>query len=282
MLIVTVHCECGDHWAQDAADEEILDLHPNANNIAIMRFRCPRCTKEVPVEVEMREDRKKYIARHIGGHGNVAIEVREEKYDLFHGANIEALLRDVIANYPENVFLEAIQDLEKTLQITTNSVTESQTLNRMIFNQLFAILETYLSDRLLRLLEVSDRALSALVSSHSHWKRSTISFEDAFDGVEVVRQRVMQELVDYTYHSFAKVDPIYKAVFMQSIFANDADKALFYDCVQIRHDCVHRNGKTTEGRKHTITADQLTALKQAILRTHAVIEKAYIAEYKAD
>lgn len=272
--MVEVACQCERNWTDRRTDKEVLARSFDKRNIATIVFSCYNCEHSVPVQIKRNDDRSDYEAIPYGGYGDVTVSKlpEQDQFDI----DVDAYLDNVVGDDPNAVFVFALEDVDWVMQ---NGIKDNQTLIRMIFAQLFAIYETYLADRLIRLLKESDEALKSLIMSHKTWQEEPLTFKDAFDAVGVVRERVLQSLTRILYHDFSKVDPIYRAVFGAGIFHNDEDRTLLFKQVQIRHDCVHRNGKTVEGVSHVLNSSQLHELAGAMDRSRQFIEAAYEERY---
>ncbi len=277
MLLIETICKCGSEWADGRADSEILAKSFSEQDTATVIFECLECAHKIPVCVTRNTDGTDYVAIPPSGYGDVMLSKNPDD-DQFE-IDLDSYLDNVVSDDPNGVFVFALEDVDWVLDNAPTSTRDSQTFIRMVFTQLFAIYETYLADRLIRLVKEDDMALKALVASHSSWQDERLTFKDAFNAVEVVRERVLQTLAKILYHDLSKVDPIYRAVFGCSIFANAEDRKLLFQSVQIRHDCVHRNGKTINGVLHQLARSQLYALADTMGRSRQRVEDAYERKY---
>ncbi|WP_172746184.1 hypothetical protein [Neorhizobium sp. T7_12] len=278
MLTLRGTCRCGKRLSEGISSRSIMLNHFDANNQAIVHFKCPACYVDIPVHITTDDQKWNYEAScHEGGSFELIKDIDLE--DLFTEGDVSGYINDVVAKQPERVFLAALEDLDVVRDLAKTSRFGSETFNRMVFSQHFAIFETYLSDRLIRIVEEDRRALKAIISTFRELKDASIPFLDVFDAVEVVRNRVITGLSKLLYHNFGKVNPLYKEVFGCNIFADEKDREFMMQQVEIRHDCVHRNGKSAAGVAHVISDNHIDSLRHAILRAHHNIEVAYEEKY---
>jgi hypothetical protein len=73
------------------------------------------------------------------------------------------------------------------------------------------------------------------------------------DTVYVILPKVMVEVI---YHNLAKVSKMYNSTFKIEF----PDIAAMAKCVHVRHDIVHRNGKTVDGKPVSLDKGVITEL----------------------
>ena len=70
------------------------------------------------------------------------------------------------------------------------------------------------------------------------------------------QRRVREYLRGILYHNLAKVDYLYGTAVGIPILSLAGDKALLFEVITRRHDCVHRNGFDKDGKKLTVFTKQ--------------------------
>jgi hypothetical protein len=198
--------------------------------------------------------------------------------DFFTDLDVSDYLENVVARRPDIVFSTAIAELDEVYQHFTLTERDSETFNRMLLNQMFAILETYLADRLIRIIERDEDALKLFVGQ-PQWSKRSIPFTSAFDAISIVRKTVIAELSEFNFHRFDAVDSMYRAVFGASIFASEEDREYLFKMKDIRNDCVHRNGRTVEGVSHKIVIGTVFDFRDSVYRVYHEIEQAFDRRY---
>jgi len=119
-------------------------------------------------------------------------------------------------------------------------------LQRMIFSSVITAMETYLSDTLKKNVLNRDAIKKRFVKNSDHLKNSgKIFLNDIFDELSKIDEKIIGEIDKISFHNVGTVINLYRNVLLCS-FPKDK-VAQLTKSVEIRHDIVHRNGKTTEG-----------------------------------
>jgi len=126
---------------------------------------------------------------------------------------------------------------------------------RMLFTQLISALETYLADTLIGEVLGDHRSTVKLLERDETLSQEKIPLLEAYTKWEAVEHRVKRHLNGILYHNLSKVDALYSIVFgVRLPYSDQEHKARLNRAMVIRHDCVHRNGKTAEGTRIEFTS----------------------------
>lgn len=173
---------------------------------------------------------------------------------------------------PFEIVKETIDQLTKLLA-ETNSNDGSSLINRMCFSQGVSAFEAFLADTLINAVQQNEHHLRALLSTDKELQRVKLTLQDAISDDKFVEKTVVKHLQNLLYHNLPRIDPLYKAVYDVSVYANERDKYELHRIMADRHDCVHRNGRTKDGsdpikytQLHVI--DCLETLNSAATRIH--------------
>ncbi|WP_349918210.1 HEPN/Toprim-associated domain-containing protein [Aeromonas veronii] len=133
------------------------------------------------------------------------------------------------------------------IELTDINLDESTpVLQRMIFSSVITAMEAYLSDTLKKNVLNRDAIKKRFVKNSEHLKNSgKIFLNDIFDELGKLDEKIIGEIDKISFHNVGTVINLYKNVLLCN-FPNDK-KAQLSKSVEIRHDIVHRNGKTTDG-----------------------------------
>jgi hypothetical protein len=127
---------------------------------------------------------------------------------------------------------------------------------RMLFTQLISALETYLADTLIGEVLGDHRSTVKLLERDETLSQEKISLLEAYTKWEAVEHRVKRHLNGILYHNLPKVDALYSIVFgVRLPYSDQEHKARLNRAMVVRHDCVHRNGKTVEGARIEFTSN---------------------------
>lgn len=275
--VLKVHrtCVCGLQSIHSIPSTDIYRLDYNEDDQALYEIYCRECNRPLTLLITLFRNDNNYQVRCVGDQ-TARLEIDDD--DLFDEIDIIGYLRDVVANEPDKVFEQAVSEINSIIMNSDDSKPAAQTLNRMIFNQIFTMFETYLSDRVIRLIRDDDKALGAILK-YDGLEKKPIPFAAVFSAPDYVRNYIIQNLYKVSFHDLKKVNEIYEVVFGCGIFNDDIHKMFLYECVPIRHDCVHRNGKDISGNPHTITPEFIIQLLQSVNQCYLAIEAAHDRTY---
>lgn len=153
---------------------------------------------------------------------------------------------DDVPETPAQIFADGLADALVVLEkLATDDWTS--TVNRMVFVNCFAALEAYLSDTLLNLLSANRAALERILEQEAELKDDRISLFEALTDADVVAKRVRAHFQKQIFHNLAKVSVFFRIAGRFDIFPNDDVKRRLFSALPVRHDCVHRNGRTKDG-----------------------------------
>ena len=131
-------------------------------------------------------------------------------------------------------------------------------VNRLLLQLLFVntvtALETFLSDVFINAV-LSDRdLLKKFVSSNPDFSDRKFCLSDIFDRYDNIEKDVRTYLVDLIWHNLPKVKEMYNSVFG---IAFPDKMRLLYSAISKRHDIVHRNGRSKDGKDVSITKEDV-------------------------
>lgn len=151
---------------------------------------------------------------------------------------------------PYSNFFDTIRDVLEVIQ-SPHVAFFGKILPRMAFIQLFAALEAYLSDTLLRRMMDDETVLTRMLAGVKDLQDVKLPLSQIIADPEIGKKTAAATIRKLMFHNFMKVDAIWNKAFDFSIFRNEGARSKLLTLVNIRHDCVHRNGKTETGTQRT-------------------------------
>lgn len=147
-------------------------------------------------------------------------------------------------------------------------------INRMIFAQQVGALEAYLGDTLVRAVLSDPSAIGRLITQDRDLAETRFSLVQFAARPDLVRETVKLHLKGVIYHNLAKVDVLYKIALGVPVLGAKDENDVLFRAVQLRHDCVHRNGFSPDGERLTVftqafvgeTIDSLRAVVERVER----------------
>lgn len=174
-------------------------------------------------------------------------------------------------------FREALHEVKA---FCTNELTDAAPgfKSRMAFMQVWSILEAYLSSRLLEEVEKSSEVLTRVYVSIDALRDHKFNGAALVQDPEKPLKQAVAHLKHLSFHDISSVQKIYTKVFS---FKGALDEFAFLDSKkQTRHDCVHRNGRTTDGKEVSVSPSDILEMIDHSETLSRKIES-FLSEHKA-
>ena len=146
-----------------------------------------------------------------------------------------------IADYYAN-FLDGLGDIRKLAETPVDAAA-ALCLFRLLYVNVVTVLETYLSDAFTTTVLNDDALLRKFIETTPDFKKRKLSLSDVFDAVDKAQDEAKEYLRGIVWHNLHRVKPMYCRV----LGVEFPDSALMFRAIKVRHDLVHRNGKTKDG-----------------------------------
>ena len=153
-----------------------------------------------------------------------------------------------------------LNSIKKLLKIDLPLELE-QHMNKMLFVNVITTLETFLSDAFIGTVLKDKQLLRDFVHINPDFADRKFTLNEIFERMDNIENEVKKYLLELIWHNLAKVQQIYNSV-LHIDFPNDMN--LIYKAIAIRHDIVHRNGKTKSGKNVSVTRDELIELMDEV------------------
>lgn len=150
---------------------------------------------------------------------------------------------------PNDVFEVTIEGMYNLMSVSSPSPHDKQLLKRVIFSQIITALEAYLADTLINLVKDDADIQHKLYSTDDQLKKVKFEAAKIIKRPQIPENHLIYWLQRKSFHDFPMVDALFKIALGVSIYEDEAAKTLLDDARGHRHDCVHRNGKTIDGKK---------------------------------
>lgn len=136
-----------------------------------------------------------------------------------------------------------------------------QLMLRQIYISIIGALETILSDIFISKTLSSDYYLKEFVKTHPDFKSQKISVSEIFSFSQTIRERAKTIMVSVIYHKL----PVVREMYTQTFSIKFPDISSLQKYILIRHDLVHRNGKTVEGKAVKINDQLINNLRLSVI-----------------
>lgn len=142
-------------------------------------------------------------------------------------------------------FLDEIASLRVLNKLNTLEPKVKKTLKRHLYVGVIACLETYLSDAFINTVLSNKDYLKCFFTSFKDFKDQKLGMNELLDFASKAEEIAKKAMLEVVYHNLPKVSKMYEAT-LNIVFPNFSE---IQKAVLIRHDLVHRNGKTKDGRE---------------------------------
>lgn len=179
---------------------------------------------------------------------------RQEGFDDYLIAAI-ANLSEYLSNF-QNIII----DIDKLLE-TQVHCSVSTCFHRLLYVNVITAMETYLSDAFINTVMNDDRLLRRFIETTPEFQKDKIPLSDVFRTMEGIRDKTQNYLAKIVWHRLDKVKELYSHT-LEVEFPQDLKKLLY--AVILRHDIVHRNGKTKDGKDLLIMSSDVGDLIKTV------------------
>lgn len=183
-----------------------------------------------------------------GLHGNsinIGLEVLQGDYSHDHEYEYDAISSN--AELSSN-FNHEIENLKKLNEVDLNNDELNSILKRQIYIGVIGSMETFLSETFIKLTLTNPADLQRFVKSHPEFANRRFDLKDVFEAHKNIEQTAKSIMLDTIYHNLPIVREMYMSTFdIKFPSIKDVIKS-----VMVRHDLVHRNGKTKEGTENIL------------------------------
>ncbi len=153
------------------------------------------------------------------------------------------------------------KELESTVSLQNIKILEHDVrkiLLRQIFITIIGSLETFLSDLFISKILSSEVHLENFVSNHPELRKQKISVSEIYNVSRNIKEHAKTILANTIFHKL----PVVKEMYEHTFEIEFPDISEIQKFVLIRHDLVHRNGKTVEGNLVNVTDKLVNDLRE--------------------
>lgn len=155
----------------------------------------------------------------------------------------------------------ATEQLRALLKVPTPALELAHYL-RLLHANAISILETYLADTATNRILADAETLQRYLDWDKHFAERKVSYRDVIREAAKAKAAARDELLDLVWHNLPKAKELYAKVFGVDIGPIDE----LGRAVALRHDIVHRNGRTKGG-------DEVSVSEQSIMRVVIDVEQ---------
>jgi len=158
------------------------------------------------------------------------------------------------SNFSENI--KNIRELNSFCNLAKDNVREH--LRCMLFSNVITSLETYLSDAFINTVKSKKQYLRRFIETFHSFRSEKFEVRELFKYYDGIDEKATKAMMDVIYHDLPKV----KGMYFETLAIEFPDLNTLYKAVIKRHDFVHRNGKTKDGKKHDVSFEEIEKLAE--------------------
>lgn len=177
----------------------------------------------------------------------------EPDYDEYFSFEVES------ESSPYQQFLQRLSEID-SLNTAVLDSEHKLPLRLLLYSHLITALETYLSETMSYWVKSDEDVFKKFVSNCSEFKQEKLSLSSIFNRLEALGDQVAQYIQKTVWHRLDRVMPLFSSSL--DIKRPEIEQLMKY--IVIRHDIVHRGGRTKEGKTVEITPDKLSELRHCI------------------
>ncbi|MGN2432277.1 hypothetical protein [Pseudomonas syringae] len=137
-------------------------------------------------------------------------------------------------------------------------------INKLVLSGLVSAMEAYLANTLITLVADEVDATENLLLKEEKLSSQKITLFEAWNESLTVERRVQDYLRDQIYHRLGKVERLYEIAFNIQIFPSLEIKTRLHQTISLRHDIVHRNGRSLQGDEQDFSSTSVHAMMRDI------------------
>src|SRR5882762_845899 len=140
----------------------------------------------------------------------------------------------------EEAFRQSVLNIERLLEAKVEAA-DFQCILRLLYVNVITALETYLNDKFISSVKADETVLRKFVETTPEFEKQNLPLSKVFSARESIEERVREHLLKVVWHRLDQVQPMFRDT-LGIEFPSDVKQ--LHRAIIIRHDCVHRNGKT--------------------------------------
>ena len=158
-------------------------------------------------------------------------------------------------------FVREIHNIQQLNEIKIEDENLDKVFRRQLYIAVIGTLETFLSETFINQINENSEYFRNFVESFPQYSTQKILLKDIFDEYEKLQKTVQKAVLEVIYHNLDKVRNMYISTFgIEFPEISELSKA-----ITIRHDFVHRNGKTKDGEELEVSPEIINNLKSTVI-----------------
>lgn len=219
-------------------------------------FTCQYCGEKLDATEATLEH---IIPRSLGGNSSFDNLITACRYCNCYKANktLKNYLIGAIKSNTEyyQTFISSLDSIRALMETSSYEKTVEEVFYRLLYSNIIAIMETYLSDAFINTVMKDKILIRRLIESDPEFQKRKLTISEIYTCLDKIENTVREYLLDIIYHNIWVVKNMYKCV-LNIDFPEDMQEVNI--AVMTRHDIVHRNGKSRKtGKIHEFSKNEV-------------------------
>lgn len=169
---------------------------------------------------------------------------------------------------PFQLLQQRLEQIDAVLAVECSPLA-SGLIHQMAHSSLITALEAYLADTVAFWVKHDKEALRQFISRNKDFKKVSLNLNQLFERLDTLDDEVKKYLQSLIWHRLDKIQPMMQA----GLGINVPDIGELMREVVIRHDIVHRAGRTIEGGEVSVSAEDVRRVREMVHTFAQAIEK---------
>lgn len=181
---------------------------------------------------------------------NLYMEVGDEWAPIDHGYDYDDALSMLVLHRsdPYRMLSERLNQIEAILTVT-GDIQTIQLTTQLAYGAAITAMEAYLWDTVAYWAANDEGTLRTLVATNKDFQAKTLQLSNIFERMEGLKEEVEAYLQELVWHRLHKVKPLIES----GLKINVPEIGTLMAEVLVRHDIVHRGGRTKDGDPITVS-----------------------------
>jgi len=153
-------------------------------------------------------------------------------------------------------FQTELSNIRKLNELKIDDAELLKILKRQLYIAGIGTLETFLSETFVNLTDENEECFKRFLKTYPEFQKRKVTLDNILDAHESIKNTAHKIMLDVIYHNLDKVQKMYESTFRIEF----PDIEELAECVGVRHDLVHRNGKNKNGDTVEITKEMIQEL----------------------
>ena len=194
----------------------------------------------------------------------------KEKSDI---STVKELIDSIITSSESySNYKKGIDSLIKLTNVKIHDSKLNRTFRKMVYANLITQMEAYLSDTFIKTVFKYPDLQRKFIETNPRYQKEKIEISNIYSWINNTEKYIKDELIEITYHNIWKVQNMYKSV-LEIEFPDKLKEV--QDIILIRHDLIHRDGKTKEDKVIHITISDIKKAVECINKFVIFIEEQF-------